>query len=129
MTFTPTPEQRRKYADYEVEIRPATVNHVRISVIDGQVCRMYTRFHRVPSRKKFIVFAYIGCTPRDLAFVQAWARDLPLGSWAEFEDRWFRRKSATGHWYWMQEIGNLAPDPFAQLELELMIDQAGEVHA
>jgi len=125
--FTPTAAERAKYADYDVEIRPARNNRVRCKVIDGEVVRLNTRAHRVPALKKFIVYTYIGCDQEDVAFIERWARNLPRGGWAQFPDQWFRRKSNKGNWYWSQEVGRVAPDPFAQLELELMIDASSEV--
>lgn len=128
-TFTPTAAERKKYAGYDVELRPARKNRVRAAVIDGEVVRLCTRAHRVPALQKFIVYVYIGADQGDIDFIGRWARDLPRGGWAQFPDLWWRRKSNSGSWYWSQEIGRFAPDPFAQLELELMIDASLEVGA
>lgn len=123
-----TPAQRRKYADYTVEVRPAQNNRVRVAVIDGEVIRLNCRAHRVPALKKFIVYAYIGADAEDISFAERWARALPRGAWAQFPDLWFRRKSNKGKWYWSQEVGRVAPDPLVQLELEQIIDMDSEVH-
>ncbi|MEG8035051.1 hypothetical protein QP157_06855 [Sphingomonas sp. LR61] len=125
----PTAAERKKYADYDVEIRPAQANSVKVRVDNDEVVRFYARAHRVPSLNKFIVFTYIGSTEGDLRRTERWAKSLPAGYWAQFPNLWFKRQSAKGTWYWMQEVGTVAPDPFAQLELELMIDAGSEVHA
>lgn len=127
--FEPTAAERKKYADYDVEIRPARKNRVRVAVIDDEVVRLCTRAHRVPAMKKFVVYVYIGADVSDVAFIEKWARNLPRGGWAQFADQWWRRKSQNGHWNYVLEVGRVAPDPFAQLELELMIDAGSEVHA
>lgn len=129
MTFQPTAAQRRQYSDYDVEIRPARNNHVRVAVIDGEVVRLCTRAHRVPALKKFVVYVYIGADASDVAFIEKWARCLPRGGWAQFADQWRRRKSQNGRWNYVLEVGRVAPDPFAQLELELMIDATSQVSA
>jgi len=127
--FVPTAAERQKYADYEVEIRPAQANHVRVRVENGEVVRFFTRAHRVPSLKKFIVFTYIGATADDVRRTEQWARSLPAGGWARFPDLWFRKRSKSGTWFWKQEYGHIAPDPLVQLELEMLIDATSEVHA
>ncbi|MCS5487397.1 hypothetical protein NY588_09685 [Curtobacterium flaccumfaciens pv. beticola] len=129
MSFQPTPEERRKYSDYDVEIRDAQNNHVRIAVEDGEVIRFYARAHRIPSLKKFIVFVYLGATEQDRRRAERWAADLPAGGWAQFPLCWFKRRRPDGSYLWKQETGVVAPDPFAQLELEMMIDAGSEVHA
>lgn len=125
--FVPTDAERKKYASYAVEIRPARNNHVRVALIDGEVVRLCTRVHRVPSLKKFVVYVYAGADTSDIAFIEKWARCLPKGGWAQFASQWWRRKSSNGYWNYVLEVGRVAPDPFAQLELELMIDASREV--
>jgi hypothetical protein len=127
--FTPTTAERKKYADYDVEIRPARNNQVRVDVMDGEVIRVCTRAHRVPALKKFVVYVYIGADAADVTFIEKWSRSLPRGGWAKFADHWRRRKSKNGRWKYVLEVGRVAPDPFAQLELEMMIDATSEVSA
>lgn len=127
--FMPAAAERKKYSDYDVEIRDAKNNRVAVRVDNGEVVRFYARAHRIPSLKKFVVHVYIGATDEDRRRAELWAATLPTGGWAQFPDLWFKKQSATGTWFFKQEWGSAAPDPFAQLELELMIDAGSEVHA
>jgi ABC-type amino acid transport substrate-binding protein len=127
--FEPTAAERQKYSDYDVEIRDAKNNRVAVRVDNGEVIRFYARAHRIPSLKKFVVFVYIGATDEDRQRAERWAATLPAGGWAQFPHAWFKKRSTSGTWFWKQEWGHIAPDPFLQLELELLIDAGSEVSA
>lgn len=129
MSFQPTPEERRKYADYDVVIKDAEQTPVHVDVIDGQVIRMLCLIRRWPRPRRFQVIVFQGVSERERALVERWARELPQGGWAQFPDLWFRHRNGNGYVYFSQSQGVRAPDPFAQLELELMIDAGSEVHA
>ncbi|PCN48001.1 hypothetical protein Csp2054_09005 [Curtobacterium sp. 'Ferrero'] len=126
--WEPTPAERRKYAGYEVEFREARAHAVRITEVDGQVGRAVTLYYRIPSLRKFVVYYYADTSARERRLITSWGRALPSGGWARHADRWRRRRIA-GRSVHVQEIAVLAEDPFAQLELELMIDADSEVTA
>lgn len=128
--WQPTPEQRRKYADYDVVVKDAKTHRVHVTVEDGVVIRWVFEIHRYADSKTFVVFVYPGVTPEERAAIEGAAQQLPRGGWALHADLWFRRKHLTsGRIFFWQKRGGPAPDPFAQLELELMVDMTSEVHA
>jgi hypothetical protein len=128
--FIPTAAQRAKYADYDVVVKDAKTHRVHVAVEDGVVVRWVNEIHRYPDVKTFVVFIYPGVTPEERASIERSAQRLPLGGWALHPDLWFRRKHRTsGRIFFWQKRGGDAPDPFAQLELELMIDATSEVQA
>ncbi|RPE75626.1 hypothetical protein EDF28_3571 [Curtobacterium sp. PhB137] len=126
--WEPTPSERRKFQGYGVEFREAEAHGVRITEVDGHVGRAVTLYYRIPSLRKFVVYYYAGTTVQERRLITAWGRALPAGGWARHIDRW-RRRHICGRAVFVQEIALLADDPFAQLELELMIDAASEVTA
>lgn len=119
--WEPSPAERRKFRGYEVEFREAEAHGVRITDVDGHVGRAVTLYYRVPSLRKFVVYYYAGTSPRERRLITALGRELPNGGWARHSDRWRLRRIA-GRSVFVQEIALLADDPFAQVELELMID-------
>lgn len=128
--WEPTPAERRKYRDYTVEFTEARSASVRSEVRDGNVLRFICRVRRFPSDKKFAVIIYNGVSETERARIEAWGRELPRGGWAMHPHLWFRHTArASRKVYFVQEMGYPAPDPFAQLELELMIDAAKGVTA
>lgn len=128
MPFVPTAAQRRKYADYDVVVKDAKTHRVHVSVDDGAVVRWTCEIHRYPDRRTFVVFVYPGVTDEERTSIEALAAALPRGWWARMPDHWFRRRHrTTGRIFFWQKRGDRAPDPFAQLELELMIDATSEV--
>lgn len=129
MSFEPTPQQRRKYSDYDVEIKDAARATAHPEVADGVVIRMLCLIRRWPRSRKFQVIVYRGVSPRERALVERWAAGLPLGGWAQFPDLWFRHRNASGRVYFSQAQGLRVDDPLVQLELELMIDTTSEVTA
>jgi hypothetical protein len=126
--FFPTAEQRRKYRDYDVVVRDAQTNSVYVGVEDGQVIRWTHQVYRYADSRTFVVYVYAGVTDKERASIEAEAAALPAGEWARFPDQfWFRRKHSTsGRIFFRQTRGDRAPDPFAQLELELMIDATSD---
>ncbi|QKS17288.1 hypothetical protein HUN59_14690 [Curtobacterium sp. Csp2] len=129
MSFQPTRAERQKYADYEVVVKDAKTHKVHVTVEDGVVIRWTCEIHRYPSSKHFVVFVYPGVTDKERASIERLAANLPRGEWARVPDAWFRRKHrTTGRIFYWQKRGSEAPDPFAQLELELMIDADQSVH-
>jgi hypothetical protein len=128
--FVPTAEQRRKYRDYDVVVKDAKNHRVHVTVDDGEVVRWTCEIHRYADSKTFLVFIYPGVTDKERADIEAIAEELPRGGWARMPDRWFRRKHrASSRIYFWQKRGNTAPDPLAQLELELMIDATSDTTA
>lgn len=130
-TFTPTAAERKKYADYDVVVKEAKTNSVHVTVEDGQVIRWTHQVYRYADSRTFVVYLFAGITDKERARVQSEAASLPDGEWARFPTHtWFRRKHrSTGRIFFRQTRGEHAPDPFAQLELELMIDATHEVAA
>jgi len=124
--WEPMPVERRLFAGYSVDFREAETHGVRITDVDGRVGRAVTLYYRIPSMNKFVVYYYAGTSPRERRLITALGRELPTGGWARHADRWRRRRIA-GRTVFVQEIALLADDPFAQLELELMIDADSEV--
>lgn len=124
----PTSAERRKYIDYDVVVRDAKEHRVHVAVDNGEVVRWTCEIHRYPARKTFVVFVYPGVTVEERQSIERLAVALPRGGWAIHRDLWFRRKNRiNGRIFYWQKRGDSAPDPFAQLELELMIDAASEV--
>jgi hypothetical protein len=119
--FTPNEDEYRKYVGYTVEIREAKTLKVYVTVQDAVVNRWTHVIRRVPSDKKFIVYLLIGASERERRAAVALSQRLPRGDWAAFPE-WFRRRAKNGQVFYQQTRGVRAPDPFAQLELELMID-------
>ena len=124
--WEPTRAERRKFRGYEVEFREAEAHGVRITAVHGHVGRAVTLYYRIPSLRKFIVYYYAGTTPRERRLITALGRELPAGGWARHIDRW-RHRRICDRSVFVQEIALLADDPFAQLELELMIDADSKV--
>ncbi|WP_159573054.1 hypothetical protein [Curtobacterium sp. 18060] len=124
--WAPTPAERRKYRDYTVEFRRAEHRHVHITTVDGHVGRAVALYYRIPSLKKFVVYDYPGTSDRERRQIEQWGLALPSGEWARFADVWERRQ-ILGRVVFTQQIVTFADDPFAQLELELMIDADSEV--
>lgn len=121
--WEPTPAERRKYRDYTVEFVEAQSASVRSEVLNGNVLRFICRVRRFPSDKRFVVIVYKGVSDSERARIERWGNDMPLGGWAMHPHLWFRHTGKTSKKvYFVQEVGYPAPDPFAQLELELMID-------
>lgn len=129
--FLPTPAQRKKYADYAVEYRPAKSNRAHASVDEnGNVIRWLFQIHRIPSEKLFVVFIYDGATPAEVERISHDCAALPYGEWARFPDRWWRSQyRRTARVFYRQTRGIRADDPFTQLELEMLIDATSEVTA
>ncbi|MBO9043492.1 hypothetical protein [Curtobacterium flaccumfaciens] len=126
--WEPTPAERRKYRDYTVEFVESQSSSVRSEVLDGNVLRFICRVRRFPSDKKFVVIVYKGVSDSERARIELWGNGMPLGGWAMHPTLWFRHTGKTSKKvYFVQECGYPAPDPFAQLELELMIDADSEV--
>lgn len=129
MRFEPTPDQRRKYSGYDVEIREARRSKVRVFVdSEGIVMRVHTVVKRIPSEKKFVVLHLIGRTDDERVFGERYGDALTRGHWARY-GKWLKRRRPEGTYYFEQMVGVPAPDPFMQLELELMIDATTEVTA
>jgi len=119
--WQPTAAERRQYADYSVTAR--TADHPQKTyVIDGVVHRGLFHVQRIPSRRVFRVTFPANLTPRERRMAEADAARLPLGYWAEFRDVWYRKRWPSGRYYFAQMRCYAAPDPFAQLELEMLID-------
>lgn len=126
--FIPTASERKKYADYDVEIREARRSKVRVLVDEGGVVmRIHTVVKRIPSEKKFVVLHLIGRTDEERAFGERYGAALPRGHWARY-GKWSKRRRPDGTYYFEQLVGIAAPDPLVQLELELMIDAGSEVN-
>jgi hypothetical protein len=119
--FTPTPAERKKYADYSVEFR-ASECRVEVDVVDGEVYRFATMIRRVPSTKTFIVHIRSGATPRDRMLAELLGRDLPRGEWARMPDMWVRRRAGNGQVFFWQMRGTTAEDPLLALELEMLLE-------
>jgi hypothetical protein len=126
--FTPTPYQRQKYADYDVEIREARKSKVRV-VVDGDVVmRVHTVVQRIPSEKKFVVLHLIGRTEKERVFGEHYGALLTRGHWARY-GHWFKRRRVNRSYLFEQLVGLTAADPLVQLELEMLIDATSEVRA
>jgi len=121
--FSPTPGQRRRYSDYDTEVRESSGNRVVYRDINGVLHRFHVAIARIPSTKRFVIYNLIGCTEEERAYAQFLARTLPHGEWARFPDYWFKRRRVTGPGYkFTQQRGERVADPFVQLELEMLID-------
>ena len=119
--WKPTAAEQRQYADYSVTTR--TAEHLQKTyVIDGVVHRGLFHVQRIPSQRTFQVSFPANLTPRERRMAEAEAARLPHGYWAEFRDVWYRKPWPSGRYYFAQTRTYAAPDPFAQLELEMLID-------
>ena len=119
--WKPTPAQQRQFADYSVTTR--TADHPQKTyVIDGVVHRGLFHVQRIPSQRVFLVSFPANLTPRERRMAEAEAVRLPYGYWAEFRDVWYRKRWPSGRYYFAQTRCYAAPDPFAQVELEMLID-------
>lgn len=128
--FIPTPEQRKQYADHTIELRESTQNTAHATVSGDHVVRWTYQVHRIPSERLFVVWVYQGATPKEVESIIRTAEALPRGEWARFPDHWFPGQyTRSGRKYHKQTRGLVADDPFAQLELEMLIDAESEVHA
>lgn len=128
--FTPTAEQRKRYADHAVELRESVHNTAHATVSDGQVIRWVFQVHRIPSERLFVIWVYQGTTPDEVDRIIRLAETFPRGEWARYPDHWFAGEyKRSGRKYHKQTRGLVADDPFAQLELEMLIDAESEVHA
>ncbi|MGG7307545.1 hypothetical protein ACQXVK_10175 [Curtobacterium sp. AB451] len=99
-----------------------------MTVVNGTVIRWTHQVHRIPTERMFVVWVYQGATDREIEDIRRACALLPVGEWARFPDHW--RRSAyrrTGRCFYRQNRGVIADDPFAQLELEFMIDASSEV--
>lgn len=123
--FIPTREQRRKYADYTVELRPSKLP-VEIEVIDGVIYRWWSQVNRIPSAKKFVVYTFAGSTEQEAAAAKRLGDAMPRGEWARSPDPWTRYGGGGDPVRFSQARGDVMPDPLVQLELEMMIDLANE---
>jgi len=121
--FSPTLEQRRRYSDYDTEVRQSSGNRVFYSDVDGVLHRFHVTIARIPSTKRFVIYTLIGCTEEEREYAQFLARTLPHGEWARFPDFWFKRRRVAGPGYkFTQRRGERVADPLMQLELEMLID-------
>lgn len=129
--FIPTASERKKYADYSVQYREAKANSAHAGIDEnGSVVRWLFQIHRIPAEKLFVVFIYKGATPAEVEQITRDCEALPRGEWARFPDRWWRSHyRSSGRVFYRQTRGIHATDPFAQLELEMMIDATSEVTA
>lgn len=129
--FIPSATERKKYADYTVQYRDAKANSAHPGVDEnGDVIRWLFQIHRVPSEKVFVVFIYQGATTAEVEQIERDCAALPNGEWSRFPDRWHRSNyRSSSRVFYRQTRGFRAPDPLAQLELEMMIDATSEVTA
>ena len=119
--WQPTAAEKRKYAEYDV--RTSTIDRPqKVYIIDGTVFRGLFHVQRIPSQKVFRVVFPANLTARELRIAEADAARLPAGEWARFPDVWYRRRWPSGRYFFAQTRVMAAPDPFAQLELEMLID-------
>lgn len=117
-----------RYADHTVTFRQAQINNVHVSVVNGVVTRWTHQIHRIPEDRLFVVWIYQGATDREIEAIRQTCALLPVGEWARFPDQWRRSEyRRTGRCFYRQNRGVIADDPFAQLELEFMIDAGSEV--
>ena len=119
--WKPTVTEQRQYADYSVTTRTSEETQ-KTYVIDGVVHRGLFHAQRIPLQKVFRVYFPANLTPRERRMAEADAVRLPRGYWAMFRDVWYRKRWPSGRYYFAQTRTYAAPDPFAQLELEMLID-------
>jgi len=119
--WRPSAAECRQYADYALDERTHILNQKTYD-IGGVVHRSLFFVQRIPSQKVFRVYYMANLTPRERRQAEAAAALLPRGYWAEFRDIWYRKRWPSGRVYFAQTITYAAPDPFAQLELEMLID-------
>ena len=119
--WKPTAAEQRQYADYSMTMRTAE-HPQKTYVIDGVVHRGLFHVQRIPSQRIFRVSFPGNLTPRERHTAEVVAARLPHGYWAEFRDVWYRKRWPSGRYYFAQTQTYAAPDPFAQLELEMLID-------
>ena len=119
--WNPTVAEMRKYVGYSV--RTSTADRPqKIYTIDGNVYRGLFHVQRIPSQKVFRVVFPANLTARERRIAEAYAARLPAGEWARFPDVWYRERWPSGRYFYAQTRVMEAPDPFAQLELEMLID-------
>lgn len=119
--WKPSAAERRQYANYALDERTHTLEQKTYD-IGGRMHRGLFYVQRIPSLKVFRIYYMANLTPGERRRAEAEAALLPQGYWAQFRDVWERRRWPSGRIYSSQMHCYAAPDPFAQLELELLID-------
>lgn len=120
ITLHPAPT---KYADYGTEIREDHGNCIIEPDSNGALVKYHYRISRIPSQKLFILRHCKDSTPEDREKAERSLAAMPEGHWADFpSDRWFKRRSTRGFFFWTAYIGRYLDDPLIDLELEMMID-------
>lgn len=116
------------YAGYTIEVDPVdSPSRVRYAEApNGRLARFTHRIFRIPSQRRFIVRHFQDSTPADRAHTM---RALILTGEVFYKNRHIstRSRRSDGTWSYRLISGPWVEDPFAQLELEMMIDQTSGV--
>jgi hypothetical protein len=118
----------RAYSGYSIEVSPidsATRTHY-AEAANGRLTRFTHRILRIPSQRRFVVRHFHDATPSDRAHTMK-ALFLTGELFYEYRHIARRYRRPDGTYGYQLIAGPMPDDPFAQLELEMIIDQASGV--
>ncbi|MBT2503006.1 hypothetical protein [Curtobacterium sp. ISL-83] len=120
----------RHAADYPTTTRRARVTTVRAEVRDGVVLRQLGEIHIYPDSRRIEIVVGIGATPDEWDACDAHRRLLPRWLASDSPSDWNEiRHLRTGERIWRVGLHVPAPDPFIELELQMLLDVSTEVNA